>query len=189
MDAVGLLTADHNRVRGMFARFKEAHEAEDKTTMIEVAGKIFDELHVHTTIEEDVFYPSIKDTSSEIQETVEEGLQEHHVADVLMEELGQVEGGSDEWVAKMMVLIENVEHHAQEEEQELFPPVRSALSSDELDALATRLEDRKAELGAPVLQDKIDLSKEELTSLAQDQQIPGRSKMDREELAATVAPG
>jgi hemerythrin-like domain-containing protein len=173
----------------MFSRFREAHEAKNDTEMIEIAGKIFDELDVHTTIEEEIFYPSVQDTSEEIHETVDEGVQEHHVVKVLMQELGEVEPASDEWVAKLMVLIENVEHHAEEEEKEMFPPLRSSLSSEQLEALATRLEERKASLGAPILQDKIDLTKEALLSLAKDQQIPGRSTMDQEELAATVAPG
>jgi hemerythrin superfamily protein len=188
VDALGLLIADHNRVRGLFTRFREAHEAEDDTTMIEAAGQIFEELDVHTKIEEEIFYPSVQDASEEVHETVDEGIQEHHVVKVLMEELGQVEPASDEWVAKMMVLIENVEHHAEEEEKEMFPSLRSGLPADDLDALAMRLEERKKALGAPVLQDKIDLTKEELMRLAQDQQIPGRSSMDHEELAATVAP-
>ncbi len=189
MDALRLLTADHNRVRGLFTRFRDAHEADDDTSMVEIAGKVFDELEVHTTIEEEIFYPTVRDKSSEIAETVEEGVQEHHVAKVLMAELGEVEAASAEWVAKMQVLIENVEHHAEEEESELFPDVRSAMSAEELETLATRLEDRKAELGAPVLQDKLDLSKDELLDLAKEQEIPGRSTMSHEELAATVAPG
>lgn len=188
MDAITLLTADHNRVRGMFTRFKEAHEAEDTTTMIEVAGKVFEELKVHTTIEEEIFYPAVKEGSAELSEVVDEGIEEHNVVDHLMEELGQVEAGGDEWTAKMMVLIENVEHHAQEEEQEMFPQVRSACGPDVTEKLAPQLESRKKQLGAPVLEDKIDLTKEELMSLAQEQQIPGRSKMGHEELAATVAP-
>jgi hemerythrin superfamily protein len=188
MDAITLLTADHNRVRGMFARFKEAHEAEDTTTMIEVAGKVFDELKVHTTIEEEIFYPAVKEGTSELSEVVDEGIEEHHVVDHLMEELGQIEAGGDEWTAKMMVLIENVEHHAQEEEKEMFPQVRSTFGEQVNKDLATQLESRKKQLGAPVLQDKIDLTQQELMSLAQEQQIPGRSKMDHEELAATVAP-
>lgn len=188
MDALALLTADHNRVRGLFTRFRAAHEKEDDTAMVELAGKVFDELEVHTTIEEEIFYPAIHDASSEIGETVDEGVQEHHVVKVLMSELGEVEAASDEWVAKMMVLIENVEHHAEEEESEMFPNVRSELSADDLSALATRLEDRKAELGAPVLQDKIDLTKDQLLDLAKEQEIPGRSTMSHEELAATVDP-
>jgi hemerythrin superfamily protein len=187
MNALDLLIADHNRVRGLFTRFNSAKDAEDTTTMIELAGKIFDELTVHTTIEEEIFYPEVHDTNDEISETVDEGVQEHHVAKVLMEELGQIEGGSEEWIAKMAVLIENVEHHAEEEEKEMFPPLRRPLAA-RLEQMVTRLEARKADLGAPVLADKIDLTKDELLDLATDQEIPGRSSMSQEELAATVAP-
>lgn len=186
MNALDLLIADHNRVRGLFARFRSAHDVKDDTTAIEVAGKIFEELEVHTTIEEEIFYPAIHDTDEEIGETVDEGLQEHHVVKVLMEEIGQVEPGGEEWVAKMTVLIENVEHHAEEEEKELFPPIRSSWNADRLEALAEQMEERKASLGAPVLADKVDLTKEELLELAREQEIPGRSTMSQEELAATV---
>lgn len=188
MDAIDLLTADHNRVRGLFTRFRSAHEADDATQMAELAATIFQELEVHTTIEEEIFYPEVKGSDEEISEVVDEGVQEHHVVKVLMEELGQVEAGSDEWVAKMSVLMENVEHHADEEEAELFPPVRSQLGGGALEQMAGQLEERKASLGAPVVADKIDLSKQELLELARDQQIPGRSSMSHEELAATVAP-
>jgi hemerythrin superfamily protein len=187
MNALDLLIADHNRVRGLFTRFNAAKDADDTTTMVELAGKIFDELTVHTTIEEEIFYPEVRDASAEVADTVDEGVQEHHVVKVLMEELGQIEAGSDEWVAKMAVLIENVEHHAEEEEGEMFPPLRRPLA-DQLEEMAARLEARKADLGAPVLADKIDLPKEELLDLAKDQEIPGRTAMSKEELAATVAP-
>jgi hemerythrin superfamily protein len=188
MNALDLLIADHNRVRGLFARFKAAEEAKDEVAMIELAGKIFDDLTVHTTIEEEIFYPEVHDTTDEIAETVDEGIQEHHVVKVLMQELGQVDAGSDEWNAKMAVLIENVEHHAEEEESEMFPPLRSKLAADRLEEMATRLEARKSELGAPVSADKADLTKEQLLDLAREQEIPGRTEMSKEELAATVAP-
>lgn len=188
MDAIDLLTADHNRVRGLFTRFRSAHEAERTAEMIELAAKIFQELEVHTTIEEEIFYPKVKGTDEEISEVVDEGVQEHHVVKVLMEELGQVEAASDEWVAKMSVLMENVEHHAEEEEKEMFPPVRGELGGEALEQMAGQMEERKASLGAPVLADKIDLTKQELLDLAKEQEIPGRSKMSQEELAATVAP-
>jgi hemerythrin superfamily protein len=188
MNAIDLLIADHNRVRGLFKRFNEAKEAENESAMSELAGKIFEELEVHTTIEEEIFYPAARDTSEEISELVDEGLQEHHVVKVLMEEIAQVPPTGEEWVAKMTVLIENVEHHAKEEETDMFPPLRSSCGGDRLDALGDRLEERKAALGAPVLADKIDLTKEELIKLAQEQEIPGRSSMSQEELAATVAP-
>lgn len=189
MQALDLLIADHNRVRGLFAQFKEAHENDDTATMSTVALKIFQDLEVHTTIEEEIFYPDVRDTTDDISETVDEGLQEHHVAKILIAEAKQLPDGSDEWVAKMQVLIENVEHHAEEEEKEMFPPLRSQLAGDRLEELGTQLEARKKQLGAPVLADKIDLTKEQLLDLAKEQQIPGRSGMSQEELAATVAPG
>jgi hemerythrin-like domain-containing protein len=188
VQALDLLIADHNRVRGLFAQFKEAHENDDAETMSAVALKIFEDLEVHTTIEEEIFYPEVHDTTKDVGETVDEGIQEHHVAKVLMAEIKQLPDGGEEWVAKVQVLIENVEHHAEEEEKEMFPPLRSGLSEQRLEDLGTRLEERKKQLGAPVLADKIDLTKEELLELAREQQIPGRSNMSQEELAATVAP-
>jgi hypothetical protein len=85
-------------------------------------------------------------------------------------------------------MIENVEHHAEEEEEELFPLVRKALDNDARSELGQRLEAMKAQLGAPTAADKEHLSTEELNRLAQEQEIPGRSSMKREELVATVAP-
>ena len=188
MNAIDLLIADHNRVRGLFSRFKTAKEADATGDMGDIATTIFEELEVHTTIEEEIFYPAVHDLTGETGEVVDEGVQEHHVVKLLMAELGQTPVVDDEWTAKMAVLIENVEHHAEEEEKEMFPTVRSSMAADRLDDLAEQMEARKAALGAPVLADKIDLTKEELVQLAQAQDIPGRSSMSQEELAATVAP-
>jgi hemerythrin-like domain-containing protein len=189
MDALKLLTADHNRVRGLFARFTAAEEAGDVATMATLAQQVEVELDVHTDIEETVFYPWARGLSEEIAEVVDEGVEEHHVAKVLLGEIGEIEPGADEWVAKAKVLMENVEHHAGEEESELFPQIRSAARGDDLDTVADRLEARKAELGAPVLADKQHLTNEQLRELATEQEIPGRSSMDHDELAATVSPG
>ena len=189
MDALKLLTADHNRVRGLFARFTTAEEAGDVGTMTTLMQEIDLELEVHTDIEETVFYPWARDLSEEIAEVVDEGIEEHHVVKVLQGEMRDLAPGDDAWVAKASVLIENVEHHAQEEEEELFPSIRSASDSENLKALAERLEDRKRQLGAPTLADKEGLTDEELRKLASAQEIPGRSSMNHEELAATVSPG
>ena len=186
MDAHDLLIADHNRVRGLFTRCKAASEQDDVVTMEGLVRTIVDELVVHTTIEEEIYYPAITDLTDEIHDIVAEGVQEHHVAKQLMGELDGVEPGSDAWVAKVKVLMEGVEHHAGEEEKEMFPPVRKAMSGDDLATLGDRLQRRKAELGAAA--PLIDLTKEELLVKAREQQIPGRSKMSRGELAITVDP-
>jgi hypothetical protein len=187
MDALTLLTADHNRVRGLFTRFQAAHEADDQQTAVQLAGKIFDELEVHTEIEETVFYPAV-DVNDELHEMVVEALEEHKVAKDLITQARALPAEDEHWAAKITVLIENVEHHAEEEETEMWPPVRKAVGAEGLETLGQQLEAKKAELGAPTLADKIDLTKAELESLAKEQEIPGRSKMSQEELAATVAP-
>jgi hemerythrin superfamily protein len=188
VDALALLTADHNRVRGLFARFNKAKESDDTALLGELAAEIINELQVHTSIEETQFYPWVKDISDETKDTVTEGVEEHHVVKTLIAEIQALEPGNDQWIAKMTVLIENVDHHAEEEEEELFPKVRSNTSATDREALGERLEQEKQRLGAPVLADKIDLTLTELKDLASTQEIPGRSTMDHEELAATVAP-
>ena len=186
MDAQELLTADHNRFRGLFARFKSAEKDANTSTMLGMAGKIVDGLDIHTRIEEELYYPAIAGLGDEVHDLVAEGIQEHHVAKQLMEELSTVAPAGEEWVAKVTVLIEAVEHHAEEEEKEMFPEVAGAMPAAERDGLGARMMRRKRELGAP--EPAIDLTKEELLSKAREQEIPGRSKMSKEELALTVDP-
>jgi hemerythrin superfamily protein len=187
MDALELLTADHNRVRGLFTRF-QAVEGSNDGEAARLAATIYQELEVHTRIEEEIFYPAVSERNDEIHDLVTEGLEEHHVVDELMAEAKQLGPSEEAWAAKLKVLIENVEHHAGEEEQELFPLVRKALDDNARAELGQRLEARKAEMGAPTAADKAHLSTEELNRLAREQEIPGRSSMKREELLATVAP-
>ena len=188
MDALSLLTADHNRVRGLFARFQSAEEEKDTATMLELAAKIIVELEVHTTIEEEIFYPEVQGADEELKDSVDEGIEEHHVVKVLIEEIKTLTPEDDAWAAKMKVLIESVEHHAGEEEEEMFPETRKQFDKAALEDLGVRLEARKAQLGAPTAADKEHLTTEQLKELAREQEIPGRSSMDREELVATVDP-
>lgn len=188
MDATDILTADHNRARGMVNRLEQAKEAGELRIMTHLVDLLFEELRVHTTVEEEVFYPTIRRTSDEIGDLVDEGLEEHHVVDVLMDEIVALEPGTDEWTAKLTVLVENLTHHIDEEESDLFPKVRGAMSADELTGLAGRMEACKSDLGAPTVADKADLTAAQLADLAREQKIPGRSSMDKDELAATVAP-
>ncbi|HEX3622571.1 MAG TPA: hemerythrin domain-containing protein [Acidimicrobiales bacterium] len=188
MDALTLLTADHNRVRGLFARFQAAEESDDTAEMAALSAKIITELEVHTQIEEEIFYPAVGGADEELHDSVAEGVEEHHVAKTLIAEIKTLSPDDDAWVAKMKVLIESVEHHAGEEEEELFPETRKAFDRSALEDLGSQLEALKAQLGAPTAADKEHLSTEQLKQLATEQEIPGRSSMNREELVATVAP-
>jgi hemerythrin superfamily protein len=189
MDALLLLTGDHNRVRGLFKLYKAAHESQDTQRGQELAEKIIRELTVHTEIEESTFYPAIKDCGDQkLSELVVEGYEEHAVVKDLINEVQACQPGDERWHAKMTVIIENVEHHAEEEEKDMWPKVRSLMDATGLESLAKRLEAKKRELGAPTMADTIDLTKTALEQMARDQQIPGRSKMTQEELAATVSP-
>jgi hemerythrin superfamily protein len=186
MDVIDLLVADHNRVRGLFTRYQAADEADNTEEASALAGEIIKELKIHMAAEEAVFYRAVKERTEEIHEEVDEGAEEHHVARVLIGEIENVAPGSDSWVAKMTVLIESVEHHVDEEEEELFPSVRSATPASWREELGTRLEVEKGYLGAPALADKMERTKAELHTMARQQEIPGRSKMGHDELAATV---
>ena len=185
MDALKLLTADHNRVRGLFARFTTAEEAGDVQDDDHAHAGDRPGLEVHTDIEETVFYPWARDLSEEIAEVVDEGIEEHHVVKVLLGEIGELEPGADEWVAKAKVLMENVD---------TTPPRRSRRCSRRSAPAATTStrwrtpRGPQGQLGAPVLADKQHLTNEQLRELATEQEIPGRSSMDRDELAATVSP-
>jgi iron-sulfur cluster repair protein YtfE (RIC family) len=187
MDALELLIADHNRVRGLFTRFKAA-EGENNAEAAQLKDKIFEELEVHTTIEEEIFYPAITELNEELHDLVTEGVEEHHVVDTLIAEIKALTPADEAWAAKIKVLIENVEHHADEEEEEMFPMVRKAMDDDARTELGRRLESKKAALGAPTAADKEHLTTEQLNELAREQEIPGRSSMKRDELVATVAP-
>ena len=165
----------------MFTKFRAGSSPD-------VAAKILMELAVHTEIEEQIFYPAIREADEELGKEVAEGIEEHHAVKVLAAEAEALRPDDEEWEAKLTVIIELVEHHAEEEEQEMFPAVKKVFDANALAQLGQQMEAMKAQLGAPTAADKEQLSTEELKKLAQEQEIPGRSSMNREELVATVAP-
>ncbi|HVM20281.1 MAG TPA: hemerythrin domain-containing protein [Egibacteraceae bacterium] len=190
MDALELLKSDHDTVRELFEQFSKAKEAGDTQRLAEVQQKIFAELEVHTSIEEEVFYPEAEQVGEEAEELVKEGVEEHHVVEVLMGEIAQLQPDDDAWVAKMTVLIENVEHHAEEEEEELFPKLREVFGDERLAAMGQRLQEAKArrqggQAGGSAGAEQ-DLTRDELYERAKEQDVPGRSSMTKDELAEAV---
>ncbi|HWB71528.1 MAG TPA: hemerythrin domain-containing protein [Egibacteraceae bacterium] len=143
MDAVELLTSDHDALRDLFRRFEQAVEAGDRDRQQELCRTIVAQLRLHTAVEEQVFYPAAREASDEAETLVREGLEEHHVVDGLIDELGPLEPSDEAFAPKMTVLIENVEHHAEEEEQELFPELRERFGDQRLARLGEALRQAK----------------------------------------------
>jgi len=147
MDPINLLKDDHRKVKELFRAYESAGEKayQKKGT---IAGQIFQELDVHAQIEEEIFYPAVQaKADQEGQTMVEEAEEEHHVVHVLLGELRTMDVQDEHFDAKMTVLIENVEHHIGEEEQEMLPDAKKTLGS-ELDQLGEQMAQRKQELMA-----------------------------------------
>lgn len=181
MDGLELLRQDHDRVRTLFTSFREAADAEDGTQMAELVGEIFHELEVHTAIEEEVFYPMIHDAGGQdLTDHTDESYEEHHVVDVLMEEIRGLSADDPSFKAKMTVLMENVEHHASEEEDEMFPQVRELFSQDQLEQLGEELQ------AAKTRHETAATTKEDLLEQAREMDIEGRSSMTKDQLAEEI---
>jgi len=140
-NAVDLLKTDHRKVETLFEKVK-ANEDGDNT---ETFNFIRRELIVHTHIEEAIFYPYLlKNGDEELQKLTREAIEEHRQAKMFIEELGSMSGNREEFPAKLKVLIEDVEHHVQEEEGEMFPMVEDQLGEDKLKQLGAEMEAEKA---------------------------------------------
>lgn len=144
MNAFQLLKEDHQKVSGIFQQLEPTTERAEKTRT-ELFAKLKEELDIHAQIEEKIFYPSIKQ-AAETREIVLEGFEEHHVIKTLLGELAAMPVDTEEWAAKLKVLQENVEHHVEEEEGEMFQKARQVLSEDEIDELGTRMGELKTQL-------------------------------------------
>jgi hemerythrin-like domain-containing protein len=144
-DAISLLERDHRRMEDLLKRGAETTERAVKArgTLLDT---ITSELNLHELIEETVLYPALQPHAA-TREVVVEGYQEHHVADLLIQELHDVARDNEVWGAKFKVFKENIEHHIQEEERAMFPAARAVLSAEELQALGARMTEMKAEAG------------------------------------------
>ncbi len=100
---------------------------------------------MHEAIEEQILYPALR-PHAEAHDVVLEGIEEHHVADILIKELHKVRKDNEKWGAKFKVLKESIAHHIKEEERVMFPAARAALAREELMALGARMRALKSEL-------------------------------------------
>jgi hemerythrin superfamily protein len=135
MNAIELLKADHKKVAALFDQVEKTESEQEHLKLFE---QIKTELEVHTHIEETVFYPRIREVE-ELKDLVLEALEEHKQVKTLIREITGLVEGSEKLDAKLKVMGENVEHHVEEEEKEMFPKVEKALSKAELEELGTQL--------------------------------------------------
>jgi hemerythrin superfamily protein len=140
LSAIEILEADHRRVEDLFDEYEDAEDASDKK---QLAVKICTALQAHTQIEEEIFYPAARE-AIETPELIDEAIVEHASAKQLIGEIENMEPGDELYDAKVRVLQEQVLHHVEEEEGELFPQVEA--SELDLEALGKKMAERKAAL-------------------------------------------
>lgn len=150
MNAIQLLKDDHKKVRGLLAELESttARGTKKRTQLLATIGK---ELRVHTQIEEEIFYPALREAGEKGDDEAMyfEAMEEHRAAgELVLPDLEKTEPGSDKFSGRAKVLKELVEHHADEEEKEMFPRARKLLGAAELNALGARMAARKRELMA-----------------------------------------
>src|SRR5690349_21493392 len=133
-DAIVLLKDEHKQIKKAFRDFEKAGE-KAYAAKGKAVQRIIELLTAHTYIENEVMYPQVRELLPEVEDDVLESYEEHHVADVLVMELVTMKPEDERFTAKTTVLIENVRHHIEEEEQEWFPQVRKGLGRRQLQEL------------------------------------------------------
>ena len=139
--AIAMLREDHRGVKALFKRF----ETEDsKSAKRQIAADALMQLKLHATIEEELFYPALRQRMEDPDGLLDEADEEHHVAKILIAELEQMKGDEDHWEAKFKVLAESVRHHIKEEEGEMFPNAKE--TDIDFGVLGQQMLDRKSSL-------------------------------------------
>jgi hemerythrin superfamily protein len=143
-DAISLLTEDHKKVKELFEKFEKLSDR-SKVNKKKIADQICLELTVHTQVEEEIFYPAVREPIKD-DDMMDEAVVEHASAKELIAQISEMDPGDELYDAKVKVLSEQIEHHVEEEEGEMFPKVRKA--KIDLEALGEQMAARKEELMA-----------------------------------------
>ena len=143
MNAFTLLKADHKKVAGILEKIDATTERGVKTRE-ELFTQLKSELDLHAQIEEAILYPALE-KAEETHEITLEAFEEHRLVKQLLKELESMDKSEEQWTARFTVLKENIEHHVEEEEGEMFKKARKVLSDQEAEDLGARMEAAKAE--------------------------------------------
>lgn len=148
-DAIALLKEDHQRVRALLSELEDTTERASAKRE-ELLATIEQELTIHTKIEEEIFYPAFRDAAEkkDDKDLYYEALEEHHVVDLVLPEIKDTDTDSEEFGAKAKVLKDLVEHHAEEEETEMFPRAQKLMDREELIRLGGELAQAKESMAA-----------------------------------------
>ncbi|HYM49593.1 MAG TPA: hemerythrin domain-containing protein [Candidatus Limnocylindrales bacterium] len=142
MDAITLLKQDHRKVDRLFEEIKTKQQVQDRERLF---NEIRTELTVHATIEEKLFYPAVQN-ARQTHEKILESYEEHKQVKMVLADLAEADKSTENWMAGLTVLLEDVQHHVKEEEEDIFPKVREKiLSEQELDDLGARMQQMKEE--------------------------------------------
>jgi hemerythrin superfamily protein len=152
MDAIVLLKEDHKTVNGLFKEFEKIKETGSAARRRALVDSVLKELTTHAYIEETIFYPAAREAVPEAADHVLESVEEHHVVAWLLSELQRLDATDETFNAKVIVLIENVRHHVEEEEQEWFPQVRKAMGRKRLAEIGEAMLAAKPEAPSDPLQ-------------------------------------
>lgn len=142
MDAIELLMADHRKVDGIFQQFEKGGNTQEFDQLFQ---QLKEELTVHSKIEEQVFYPAVRN-NQDTAGLVEESYREHAQIEQLLQQIPSLDNTSTEWGQQMTELMREVQQHVQEEETQLFPRVREHFNPDQLQQLGQQLQQLKDEL-------------------------------------------
>ncbi|MFI8106129.1 hemerythrin domain-containing protein [Streptomyces sp. NPDC086023] len=144
MDGIVMLREDHKTVEKLFKRFEKTGD-EDVDERREIVDEVIGELTVHAWIEERIFYPAAREAAPDTTDHVLESVEEHHAVVWMLSELKDMDAADERFKAKMTVLMENVRHHVEEEEDDWFPEVRKAMGRNRLVELGERMEEARAD--------------------------------------------
>lgn len=142
MDALELLKIDHKKVTKLLEELENTTERAVKTRE-KLFAELNAELLLHEELEEKLLYPLLKNEDSTKDITLE-SYQEHHVVDILLKELNEMNVTDEAWPAKLKVLKENLEHHIQEEENKMFPKTKKVINQATLIELGKKMQQMKA---------------------------------------------
>lgn len=148
MNPFELLKQDHKKVADLMEKLEKTTERGVKTRE-ELFGKIQEELEIHTHIEETILYPVLQ-KEKDTEDITREAFEEHKVVKTLLAELAELNKDDEQWLPKFTVLKENVEHHVEEEEGEMFKEARKAIEKEELEQLGDQLNAEKTRMMASV---------------------------------------